>query len=96
MNLQEVTVTLLKYKDTSATAKNAIIMTLLDTMVHSRLEQIILMKGAYYYKFFDGEIKRLSKRQFILDLFTNCHDYADYDIVVQAADAFLDLVSVEK
>ena len=72
MNLQEVTVTLLKYKDTSATAKNAIVMTLLDIMKSDRIEQIIL------------------------DLFTNCHDYADYDIVVQAADAFLDLVSVEK
>lgn len=96
MNLQEVTVTLLKYKDTSATAKNTIVMTLLDIMTSDRIEQIISMKGTYYCKFFDGEIKSLYKRQFILDLFTNCHDYADYDIVVQAADAFLDLVSVEK
>lgn len=96
MNLQEVTVTLLKYKDTSATAKNAIVMTLLDIMTSDRTEQIISMKGTYYCKFFDGEIKSLSKRQFILDLFNSCHDYADYDIVVQAADAFLDLVSVEK
>lgn len=96
MNLQEVTVTLLKYKDTSATAKNAIVMTLLDIMTSDRIEQITLMKGTYYCKFFDGEIKSLSKRQFILDLFTSCHGYADYDIVVQAADAFLDLVSVEK
>lgn len=95
MNFHEVTVTLLKYRR-SATPKNAIIMTLLDIMIHSRLKTIVLRHGKYYYRFIDGEMKHLSRRQFILDLFTNCHDYADYDIVVQAADAFLDLVTVEE
>lgn len=95
MNFQEVTVTLIKYKK-SATPKNAIIMTLLDIMVHSRLRTIVLRHGQYYYRFIDGEMRHLSRRQFILDLFTNCYDYADYDIVVQAADAFLDLVTVEE
>ena len=95
MNFQEVTVTLLKYKK-SATPKNAIIMTLLDIMIHSRLKSIVLKHGLYYYRFIDNEMRHLSRRQFILDLFTNCHDYADYDIVVQAADAFLELVTIEE
>lgn len=95
MNFQEVTVTLLKYKK-SATPKNAIIMTLLDIMIHSRLKSIVLRHGKYYYRFIDGEMRHLSRRQFILDLFTNCHDYADYDVVVQAADAFLGLVTIEE
>lgn len=95
MNFQEVTVTLLKYKK-SATTKNAIIMTLLDIMIHSRLKSIVLRHGKYYYRFIDGEMRHLSRRQFILDLFTNCHDYADYDVVVQAADAFLGLVTIEE
>lgn len=95
MNLQEVTITLLKYKQ-SATPKNAIIMTLLDIMIHSRVKSVVLRHGKYYYRFIDGEMKHLSRRQFILDLFTNCHDYADYDIVVKAADAFLDLVTIEE
>ena len=95
MNFQEVTVTLLKYKK-SATPKNAIIMTLLDIMIHSRLKSIVMRHGMYYYRFIDGEMRHLSRRQFILDLFTNCHDYADYDAVVQAADAFLGLVTIEE
>ena len=95
MNFQEVTVTLLKYKK-SATPKNAIIMTLLDIMIYSRLKSIVLKHGRYYYRFIDNEMRHLSRRQFILDLFTNCHDYADYDIVVQAADAFLELVTIEE
>lgn len=95
MNFQEVTVTLLKYKK-SATPKNAIIMTLLDIMIHSRLKSIVLRHGKYYYRFIDGEMRHLSRRQFILDLFTNCHDYADYDVVVQASDAFLGLVTIEE
>lgn len=95
MNFQEVTVTLLKYKK-SATPKNAIIMALLDIMIHSRLKSIVLRHGKYYYRFIDGEMRHLSRRQFILDLFTNCHDYADYDVVVQAADAFLGLVTIEE
>ena len=95
MNFHEVTMTLLTYK-TSATPKNAIIMTLLDIMIHSRIKSIVLRHGNYYYRFIDGEMKHLSRRQFILDLFTNCHDHADYDIVVKAADAFLDLVTIEE
>ena len=95
MTFKEVTVTLLKYKK-SATPKNAIIMTLLDIMIHSRLKSIVLRHGKYYYRFIDGEMRHLSRRQFILDLFTNCHDYADYDVVVQAADAFLGLVTIEE
>ena len=95
MNFQEVTVTLLKYKK-SAMPKNAIIMTLLDIMIHSRLKSIVMRHVMYYYRFIDGEMRHLSRRQFILDLFTNCHDYADYDVVVQAADAFLGLVTIEE
>ena len=95
MNFQEVTVTLIKYKK-SATPKNAIIMTLLDIMIHSTISEIILKHGQYHYRFIDRTVRRFSRRQFILDLFTNCHDYADYDVVVQAADAFLGLVTVEE
>lgn len=40
MNFQEVTVTLIKYKK-SATPKNAIIMTLLDIMIHSTISEIV-------------------------------------------------------